>query len=277
MILEIIKFIFYSGLIVLISKYILVKLLRNIAESLQLSSKVVGDIAGFATSIPELLTVILAAISGLISTSMYNIISSNVINFIQYYASIKFSNHEKIIKKTNSLKIDLILVAVTIFIPIYVIVFQIEYTINLVLSFFLLFLICYITSYKNHQTEENRRNFVSEERKQSEVNILDTIKYFLYLIIIGGVLYFVGNRLSTSLENLALFFHIPEFILGIVLGFITSLPELITFFESQKYYSKGDYEELGVIEATNNLLSSNMFNIFIIQNLGIIIYTILYH
>ena len=54
---EIIQFIFFSGLIVIISKNILVKTLRNLAENLNLKPKTVGDIAGIATSVPELLTI----------------------------------------------------------------------------------------------------------------------------------------------------------------------------------------------------------------------------
>ena len=77
------------------------------------------------------------------------------------------------------------------------------------------------------------------------------------------------------MENLSELFGIAEFILGILLGMITSIPELITFFESQKHYRKESKNKLlGVIEATNNLLSSNMINLFLIQSIGIIIYTI---
>ena len=57
MFVEILKFFIYTLLIVLISKYILVRLLRMLAESLNLSAKVVGNITGIATSITELLTV----------------------------------------------------------------------------------------------------------------------------------------------------------------------------------------------------------------------------
>ena len=42
---EFIKFIIYSGLIVIISKYILVKTLRKLAENLSLKPKTIGDIA----------------------------------------------------------------------------------------------------------------------------------------------------------------------------------------------------------------------------------------
>ena len=68
---------------------------------------------------------------------------------------------------------------------------------------------------------------------------------------------------------MARIFYISEIILGIVLGFITSLPELITFFESQKHHK--EEKEEGIVEATNNLLSSNMLNLFIIQSIGIVI------
>ena len=54
------------------------------------------------------------------------------------------------------------------------------------------------------------------------------------------------------------------------------MPELITFFESQKHYNKQKENQLlGVIEATNNLLTSNMLNLFLIQNIGIIIFFII--
>ena len=55
---------------------------------LKLSSKTVGEIAGYTTSVPELLTVAASSINGLMGASMYNILSSNIINFVQYISSI---------------------------------------------------------------------------------------------------------------------------------------------------------------------------------------------
>ena len=97
MILEITKFILYSGFIVLISKYILVTTLRKLAENLNLKAKIVGNIAGYATSIPELLTISISSINGLLGTSIFNILSSNVINFFQYVASIIINKNKSII------------------------------------------------------------------------------------------------------------------------------------------------------------------------------------
>ena len=83
MLIEFIKFLIYSGIIVIISKYVLVTTLRKLAETLNLKPKTVGDIAGYATSMPELLTIGTSSFSGLISASIVNVISSNVINLIQ--------------------------------------------------------------------------------------------------------------------------------------------------------------------------------------------------
>ena len=121
MLLESIKFLINSFLIVIIAKYILVSLLRKLAEALNLSAKTVGNIAGIATSVPELLTVSFSAITGLVSASVYNIISSNVINFLQYSASI-FMNHNQKVIKNMAIRIDLILVSISIFISYFIVI-----------------------------------------------------------------------------------------------------------------------------------------------------------
>lgn len=104
-------------------------------------------------------------------------------------------------------------------------------------------------------------------------NKKQTIKYVIYLLITGVLLFIIGDALGNTLENLCNMFNISQTIIGILLGFITSIPELITFFEAQKHYKKEKSKEiLGVVEATNNMLTSNMLNLFIIQSIGILIF-----
>lgn len=280
MFIEIIKFFIYSLLIVLISKYLLVKLLRKLAESLNLSAKAVGNIAGIATSVPELLTVSFSAIAGLVGISVYNIISSNVINFLQYSFSIYISKNQKIIIN-KAIRIDLILVIFTILLPILMLITKIEFSISMVPIFILLFLLFYFINYNAHKLylkkqEDKIKEKIEKEKKWVKGKIKIITKYSFYLLFTSIALYIIGNALSTCLENLANYFKISEIILGILLGFITSLPELITFFEAQKHYNNNEKEELGVIEATNNLLTSNILNLFAIQSIGITIYNIFY-
>ena len=279
MFLEIIKFIIYSALIVLISKYILVTTLRKLAESLKLKPKTVGNIAGYATSIPELLTITTSSLRGLSGASVYNIISSNVINFIQYIGAILLNkNVDKI--KNRAIITDIILVIFTILIPIVLLKMNIELNIMIVPIFVILYILFRVINdnvhkmYLKNEDEKIEHEIEVEEEKESK-NRFQTIKYIIYLVITGFLLYFVGDKLGNTLETLCKLFNISEAIIGILLGFITSIPELMTFFDSQKYYKKEDDDMLGVVEATNNLLTSNILNLFAIQTIGILITSIL--
>ncbi len=283
MFIEFIKLAIYIILIIVISKYMLVKLLRNIAETLNLKAKTVGNIAGFATSIPELFTVTLASVSGLASTSLYNIISSNVINLIQYLATVVINKNTKVLKN-KALIIDLVIVLITIAIPLYMINANVKLGVPFAIFLVILFLFFYKINSNAHklylekydkEIEEEFKLEYEKEIKNKKNNKLLIVKYLIYLIIIGILLYFVGDKLSNNLENLCYIFNVPEYIIGIILGFGTSIPELITFFEAQRGEKSKEEEKLGVIEATNNLLMSNMLNLFIIQAIGIFLISII--
>lgn len=279
MLIEFIKFLIYSGIIVIISKYVLVTTLRKLAETLNLKPKTVGDIAGYATSMPELLTIGTSSFSGLISASIVNVISSNVINLIQYVSSIFLNKNQKVLKN-RAIKIDLILVAITIIIPIILFAFNIEINIGVVPIFIgLCVLFVYLNSnvhklYLKNEDEKLEKE-IEEEEKWQKNNKKKTVKYIFYLLCSGVLLFVVGELLGNTLENLCNQFNISQTIIGILLGFITSIPELITFFEAQKHYKKNTEDAiLGVVEATNNLFTSNILNLFVIQSIGIIIYSI---
>lgn len=273
---EFVKFMVFSLLIVAISKYALVPILRKLAEAMSLKPKTVGNVAGIATSMPELLSVGFAASAGLIGTSIFNILSSNVINLIQYLVAIVLNKNGKTLKN-KALKIDLILVVITIAIPILLLLINRGTEIWLVPIFIILLLLCYRIDTNVHKLylKHKEEKKTQEDSKPVVGKKAQMIKYALYLLVIGIALFFVGNLLSNSLESLCLQFNIPEFVMGIALGIITSLPELITFFESQKHHKKQENTELGVVEATNNLLTSNLLNLFVIQSVGIVIYTII--
>lgn len=274
---EFIQFIFYAGLIVIISKYMLVTILRKLAESLNLKPKTVGNIAGIATSAPELLTVSFSAFTGLVSASVYNIISSNIINTVQYLISIYLHKNQKELKN-RAIKIDFIMAILTIIIPIILVITKIKFSIAIVPIFILLFLLFYFINANSHKlylnivTEQDKQ--IEQETKWLKGKKRKIAKYTILLLIVAILLYVVGNLLSNNLESLCIKFQMPQFVIGVLLGFITSIPELITFFESQKHHKNEENELDGVVEATNNLLTSNILNLFIIQSVGIVIYTL---
>lgn len=279
MFVEMIKFIFYSSLIVLISKYILVTTLRKLAESLNLKAKTVGDIAGYATSVPEFLTITTSSLRGLTGASIYNILSSNVINLIQYIGAIVLNkNTDKL--RNKAIKIDLILVIITIIIPIMLLKYDIEFKLGIVPIFIILYsLFTFInnnvhTLYLQKEDKEIEME-IEEEKRWEKGNKAKTVKYVIYLVLTGILLFIIGELLGNTLERLCDLFNISEIIIGILLGFMTSLPELITFIEAQKHHKKSEEDMLGVVEATNNLLTSNVLNLFVIQAIGILIISII--
>ena len=270
-ILEFIQFIIFSTLIVVISKYLLVTVLRKLSKQLKLSSRTTGNIAGIATSVPELLTVSFSAFTGLIEISSFNIISSNIINFIQYLISI-FINKNQNILSNKALKIDIIMIIFTILLPLVLI--NVQKDISIIPAFILLFILFYIINKNAHKLYLSKVRTTIEKEEQVKTNKIQIGLNFIYLILIAILLYLIGSLLSNTLTNLCIKFNIPEFILGVLLGVITIIQELITFIESQKHHMKNENRETGVVEATNNLLTSNIMNLFIIQSIGILIYTI---
>ena len=286
---EIIQFLFYTGLIVVISKYVLVRTLRSLAENLKLKPKTVGDIAGVATSVPELLTISASSLSGLNTAGIYNIISSNVINLIQYFAAILLNKNQKVFRN-KAIFIDVILVIITIILPILVVWTGVEVDLKMVPILLLLY-VGFVridrNAHKLYLKDAEEANDVEdvedvgdvketkhtnkEGRGGKQVNKKAVAKNICILIITAVLLFFVGELLGNTLENLCRKFNVPELMIGIILGFATSIPELITFFEAQKHHSKEQNSIHGVVEATNNLLTSNMMNLFIIQSIGILI------
>lgn len=278
---EIIKFILYAGLIVLIAKYILVVVLRRLAENLNLKPKTVGDIAGIATSIPELLTVSISSMNGLMATSIFNVLSSNVINFLQYMASVIFNKNKKAFSN-QAIRVNLVLVLITIAIPIFFVWKKIELNWLVVPAFCILYGLFQVINHNVHKLylqKEDRtlEKQIEEEGKIEKGNTRKTVVYIFILMATGVLLHVIGELLGDTLNGLCNVFHISQNLIGILLGFITSIPELITFFEAQRHYKlKEQNEMLGVVEATNNLLTSNVLNLFVIQSIGVLLYSVFF-
>ncbi len=275
MILEIVKFIIYSGLIVIISKYILVKTLRKLAESLNLKAKTVGDIAGYATSVPEFLTITTSSLRGLSGASIYNILSSNIINLVQYLGAILLNKNIKKLRN-KAIKVNLVLVLITIIIPILLLKFDIELNLFIVPAFIILYLLFRFLNNNVHKLYLQKEDMeiekeIEKESRWEKGNKRKTLKYCMILIVTGILLFIIGELLGDTLEQLCNMFNVSEMVIGILLGFITSLPELITFIESQRHHRNINDDMLGVVEATNNLLTSNILNLFAIQTIGILI------
>ena len=209
MIYEIIKFLIYSILIVVVAKYVLVKALRRIAENLNLSSKVVGNVAGTATSVPELLTVSIASFSGLIEISVFNILISNIINLIQYFGTIILNKNFKLLKN-KALIFDMFLVFITICIPLLFIVNRVTLNINFIPAFIILY---FLFIYLNARTHICYLNIESDnlKKKNNDIKNIITIIIDIFVLILSVIiLFFISNRIEEVLKNLFFSFKISQ-------------------------------------------------------------------
>ena len=175
---------------------------------------------------------------------------------------------------------DLVLVFFTIAIPIAFLKLNIELKLAVVPLFVILYILFRVLNNHVHKLylkneDAELAEEIEEEREEQKKNPKKVLIYAVVLIVTGILLFVIGELLGNTLENLCNLFGVSEVIVGILLGFATSIPELITFFEAQRHYKKVDDDMLGVVEATNNLLTSNILNLFAIQTVGILISSII--
>ena len=164
----------------------------------------------------------------------------------------------------------------TIIIQIFLLKYHIEINLGITPLFILLYILFRFLNHNAHKVYLKKEDRIIESKIEDEIkkekrSTRKTATYIIVLIVTGILLFIIGELLGNTLETLCKLFDVPEILIGILLGFITSIPEFITFFEAQKHHEKTNNEMLGVVEATNNLLTSNMVNVFIIQTIGILI------
>ena len=198
--------------------------------------------------------------------------------------------------KNKAIKADIILVIITIILPLLFSSIKSEFQLAMVPLLIFLYIGCKKINNDTHKLYLNEEEINKENTKISTetdtegninfgkninikkganlVNKPKILKDIVILIITGVLLFFIGDLLGDTLDTLCRMFNVPEVVIGIVLGFVTSIPELITFFEAQRHHKNSQNDMLGVIEATNNLLMSNMMNLFVIQSIGIILFSI---
>lgn len=271
---QIILFIIYSALIVIIAKYMLYYCVRRIAGILKFKNKTIGQILGYLTSMPELISTLFIAQHGMILTVTYNVLSSNVINIILAIIVTGAFGRFKYLKG-NKFRIEYIIIAFSIIFPMLMIKFNMlanASTILICLVLYLLYL--YIIRKLGLEPQEEMFKEVEEESEKKKYNIPIAVTMYSIIILTGiCLLYFLGDKLGDIVYSLGSTYKVSELILGIIIGFITSMPEMTTFIESY-VNNKGKNEHKGAEELVNNVVASNVANLLIIQAIGILIFMI---
>ena len=235
----------FCGLIVLIvGANMLLKSAVSISLKFEIPKVLIGmTVVSLATSAPELIVSIKAALMGSADLAISNVVGSNIANIgLVLGLTVFFSpiNISKNIYKTHW--------PIMMFSAIYFLIIILDGKINVyeggILIIFLVTSIAFLI--KNKQKVEEDLNTKS----------VDSLPKSIILLIVGGIcLYFGSEWFISGAIDVASYFGISERIIGIsVVSVGTSLPELVTSLVAIVKKEKGI--------SLGNLLGSNIFNVF---------------
>lgn len=253
-----------AGLIMFAVRFLLVPGIDRASQALNFSNKTRGQILGYATSAPELVIVASSAASGVYAAGFWNIASSNIINWALFLAAvIACRQYQDLNKKTFLEELGFGLLSVIL--PVILYRSEIQSSVLLGVALLVVFALYKILDRKLNTS-------VTVEKKGGHGN--RNLQYGLFGASIGTLIIIVaGWHLGSIAENLVVELEVPAWMIGWILGIISSLPEMRGFFEIFRKHKKADTLE-GIEdtqEALDALVASNMSNLGIILPVGIFI------
>jgi cation:H+ antiporter len=241
--------IFIGFILLVVGGEFLIRSSVALSFKLNLSKLIIGmTVVSFATSVPELLVSVQAALDGSPDLALGNVIGSNIANIalvLGITAVISPLTIDKNFYKMNWPAMMLISLLFYYFLTNDNTISSVEGIILLV--FLVVFVYVMIAKAKSDKT-------VVVEEVDDALQETSYFKIFLWLLIGGSALYFGSSWLVEGAKDIALNFGISEGVIGAtVIAVGTSVPELaasiIAALKGEKAISLG------------NLIGSNIFNI----------------
>ena len=249
-------------------KYGLLRGIDQIADAQRWSPKTRGKITGYATSVPEFVCLVAAGLAGVWQAGLWNIASSNIINLMLMICAVLYFRQSKALFRKRFIdEIGFALLAIAV--PIGLMSAGLDtqwYLIPALLGFFAVY-----------QVIDRRLNRTEVSEPDEELELTGSLPRGLIFvtgalvaIIIAGA--FLGDATASVVKQ----FGVHQAIAGWILGFVTSIPEMVTFFavysEAKKDQTLGDHNDTQ--EALDNLTGSNMANVGFVYPLGLLAYLV---
>ncbi|MBN1351440.1 hypothetical protein JXJ21_18630 [candidate division KSB1 bacterium] len=259
--------ILFSSITVLTVRKLLIHGIEIVCWKLSLSNKAKGQIIGFTTSIPELTVIISSALSGVFSVGFWNIASSNIINWFLFLSAVLFYRQQKELFKATFID-EIAFGLLSVAIPAIMFLKKVEFTSGIALILVVFFII--------YKTIDHYANL-----KQKGVAITSLVhgrmRKGIFFIVAGSIIITIsGHFIGQSSYELIRIVGIPAWLIGWILGVITSIPELTSFFEIYSLHKKrGTLHYISdTQEALDALVFSNMSNLGLILPVGMLIFAI---
>ena len=253
-----------AGAIVLLVKFGLLRGIDQIANAMNWSAKARGQVTGYATSVPELVCLVSAGLAGVWEAGLWNIASSNIINAV--LMSLAVARYRQFGELLNVRFVDEIgFAALAIIVPILLMHRGMDtewFLVPLLLGFFVVY-----------QVVDKRLNRTPKHEKVGEA--VGSLPFGLILgltaliaITVAGV--FLGDATAAVVEQMG----IRPTVAGWILGFVTSIPEVVSFFAvyaaSRREARLQDLNDTQ--EVLDNLTGSNMSNVGVVYPVGLLVF-----
>jgi Ca2+/Na+ antiporter len=244
-------------------KYGLVPGIDKLSASLGWSLKARGKATGYATSVPELVTLVAAGLSGVWEAGLWNIASSNLINLSLAVIAIMVHKRLGEVGNRRFLK-EIVFAFVGILAPLLLMTLKMDTHVAVIPCLFVLFGAYLLLDKGDGEPPECQGDL---EESSVFVGLL-TIAVTLGFIVVAG------NFLGDATRSVVVEMGVPAAAAGWILGLVTSLPEAVTFFtvfSSKRVAGSEDHCEQ-MQELLDNLAASNMSNSALIYPLGLAIF-----
>ena len=251
-----------AGAIILLVKFGLLHGIENIANALNWSAKARGQVTGYATSVPEFVCLVSAGLAGVWEAGLWNIASSNMINSGLMLLAVLF--YRQFGELLNARFFDEVgFAGLAVAVPLVLMHWGMDtqwYLVPILLSFFVLYQLV------DRRVNRPKDDDVAEEPVGNLP--FGLILGITALIAIGIAGVFLGDATASVVAQLG----IRPAIAGWILGVVTSVPEMVTFFAVYAAASReGKLRDLNdTQEALDNLTGSNMANVGIVYPMGLL-------
>jgi len=244
-------------------KYGLVPGIDRVSQSLGWSLKARGKATGYATSVPELVALVAAGLSGVWEAGLWNIASSNLINLTLAVTALLVYRRGADLMDRRFAK-EACFAGLGIMAPLLLMQFDIDTHPFVVVVLLATFIVYLWADTGDGEVPEGQEEGAPEGPMKGYLLCAAS----LVLIVVAGNFLGVGTRDVVQQMGVSAVFT------GWILGFVTSLPEAVTFFEVFSTKRAGDAvdRKAQVQELLDNLAASNMSNSGLIYPIGLSIY-----
>jgi len=256
-----------ASVTVLAVHFLVVPGIASLCHQLAFSEKTEGQIIGYATSLPEFVVVISSAMSGVKEAGFWNIASSNMINWVLFLLAVGIFRQWQDLRRLAFLD-ELTFGLLSVAVPLFLLGIRIDPTIPICLGLIGFFVTYKILDARFFHCAELRIEELDSVSARDSGRAIGSIAIGIFMVLIAG--HFLGK----SAETLILKLSIPSWMVGWILGSITSIPELTSFIEIYGFHKKRDtlYLLKDTQEALDALVASNMSNLGIILPIGMMLF-----